>query len=94
MTGWPEQKAYVILSDIAPKTTGMKDVDEANSLGLANLAFKVAKEHLAPGGTFETFKKQLQQHFETVKIYRPDSTRLLATNESMSNNLVDIKLGK
>ena len=57
----------VVMSDMAPQTTGTKFTDQARSLELCLEAFAVAQAHLAPGGTF------------IVKIfYGPDVMELLA----------------
>lgn len=57
----------VIVSDLAPKTTGIKGVDQQRSLELARRAWEVARELLAPGGHF------------LVKIFAgPDSETLVA----------------
>jgi 23S rRNA (uridine2552-2'-O)-methyltransferase len=42
----------VIVSDLAPKTSGIKGVDQQRSLELAQRAWGVAQELLAPGGHF------------------------------------------
>jgi len=42
----------VIVSDLAPKTSGIKGVDQERSLALAQRAWEVAQEFLAPGGHF------------------------------------------
>lgn len=42
----------VVLSDLAPKTTGMRQVDQQRSLELAWLAWEWARKLLRPGGHF------------------------------------------
>ncbi|MGQ9687593.1 MAG: SAM-dependent methyltransferase [Desulfobaccales bacterium] len=42
----------VIVSDMAPKTSGIKGVDQQRSLELARRAWEAAQELLAPGGHF------------------------------------------
>ena len=42
----------VIVSDLAPKTSGIKGVDQERSLELAQRAWDAAKQLLAPGGHF------------------------------------------
>ena len=42
----------VIVSDLAPKTSGIKGVDQERSLELAQRAWDAAQELLAPGGHF------------------------------------------
>ncbi len=78
-------RADVVLSDMAPKTSGIASRDTALSFELASLALDVAKKHLKPGGNFvaklfmgedfETYRKMLRETFEKVSLLRPDSTR-------------------
>ncbi len=57
----------VVVSDLAPKTTGMRAVDQQRSLELALLAWQWAQKLLRPGGHF------------LVKIFEgPDSASLAA----------------
>jgi len=42
----------VIVSDLAPRTSGIKGVDQQRSLELAQQAFETARAFLAPGGHF------------------------------------------
>jgi 23S rRNA (uridine2552-2'-O)-methyltransferase len=42
----------VVLSDLAPKTTGLKEVDQQRSLELAGRAWDLAQQLLRPGGHF------------------------------------------
>jgi len=42
----------VVVSDLAPKTTGVREVDQQRSLELAWQALKLARRFLAPGGHF------------------------------------------
>lgn len=57
----------VIVSDLAPKTSGVKGVDQQRSLELAQRAWEAAQELLAPGGHF------------LVKIFEGPDTGGLAT---------------
>jgi len=77
--------AQTVLSDMAPKTTGIKLTDQLRSLALCEMALWIAKNTLAPGGNFVckifssgdtmAFQKDLRNSFEKVKIVRPKSTR-------------------
>lgn len=79
------RKADVVLSDMAPRTSGQSERDVALSLGLAELALGTAKKHLKPGGNFvaklfmgsgfEEYRALLRESFETVSLLRPESTR-------------------
>lgn len=75
----------VVVSDLAPKTTGIKDVDEARSLRLVGVALEVARRRgrvgghfvakLFMGGEFEEVRKGLREAYEDVKVVRPEATR-------------------
>jgi len=74
----------VVLSDLAPKTSGIHDVDEARSLALAERALGLALEVLRPtgafvvkvfmGGDFEQYLRLCKQSFTQVKIVRPEAS--------------------
>jgi 23S rRNA (uridine2552-2'-O)-methyltransferase len=80
-----KDKFNVILSDIAPKTTGIKTKDQYLSLQLSRESFLVAKHMLKPKGNFvvKTFQseetedlvKEMKPYFEFVKRFVPKSTR-------------------
>ncbi|MDP2340287.1 MAG: RlmE family RNA methyltransferase [Deltaproteobacteria bacterium] len=75
----------VVLSDMAPNTTGIRAVDQARSMALSERALEVALRLLRPGGRFvvkvleggdmKSFVTAIEQAFTTVKIRRPKSTR-------------------
>jgi 23S rRNA (uridine2552-2'-O)-methyltransferase len=75
----------VILSDMAPKTTGRREVDQARSLRLCQMAWKWAETLLKPGGHFlfkifqsqegDDFIKILSPHFEKIARLKPKATR-------------------
>lgn len=75
----------VVLSDMAPATTGHRHVDEIRSAELFMKAVDVAAAMGAPqssfvgklfmGATFEEARAHLRDHFEKVKIIRPEGTR-------------------
>lgn len=80
------QKAFdVVLSDMAPDTTGIRSADQARSSRLFSEALTRAIRLLAPGGAFvgklfqgpdfDDVRKLLGQHFVDVKIIKPDSSR-------------------
>lgn len=74
-----------VISDMAPKTSGIRATDEARSLRLAGKALEVAATRGRPGsnfvakvfmgGDFEEFRGQVRAHFEDVKVVRPEATR-------------------
>ncbi len=75
----------VILSDMAPATTGRKDVDALKSFELCNMALTVADDFLAQNGhfvckifqgnDFNVFQKNVKSKFKECKIFKPDSCR-------------------
>jgi len=80
-----KEKFDVILSDLAPKTTGFLDLDKENSFELSKRAFEIAKRFLKKGGDFvckilesentnELFK-EVKNYFNFVKRFRPQATR-------------------
>jgi 23S rRNA (uridine2552-2'-O)-methyltransferase len=74
-----------VLSDMAPKTTGVRATDEARSLRLAQRALELARALGRPGsgfvtklfmgGDFEAFRAQLREAYREVKVVRPEATR-------------------
>jgi 23S rRNA (uridine2552-2'-O)-methyltransferase len=80
-----EKQFDSVISDMAPRTTGVKFVDQARSLELCEFALSIAMERLKVGGhficklfhgeAFEQLRDQLRKSFEKVEILRPESTR-------------------
>ena len=85
LAGLHPGKFALVTSDMAPKTMGIKDVDEARSLELSILALETAKRTLSDkgsfvckvfmGGDFESFLKQVKATFARTKVVRPEATR-------------------
>ena len=75
----------IILSDIAPRTSGNKWVDQQQSLKLARRVLELTEQLLESGGNFyvkvfegEDFKEfvdSVRKHFKTVKVIKPKSSR-------------------
>jgi len=75
----------VVLSDMAPSTSGRKDVDAIKSYELCCMALTVAEKYLGPGGhfvckifqgnEFTEFEKKVRSKFKESKIFKPDSCR-------------------
>ena len=75
----------MILSDIAPKTTGIRKLDQEASFDLTEMSYLITKTHLKKGGNFivKTFQsnetnqliKQIKKDFKQVKTYTPKATR-------------------
>jgi len=75
----------VVLSDMAPATTGHKDVDAARSYNLCETALGIAQSVLLPGGSFvckifqgpdfKEFTDIVKADFKELKIFKPHSSR-------------------
>jgi len=75
----------VVLSDMAPATTGNKTLDAARSFQLCQAALSIAEMVLQPGGSFickifqgEEFKEfsdVVRSRFKRHKIFKPRSSR-------------------
>jgi 23S rRNA (uridine2552-2'-O)-methyltransferase len=74
-----------VISDVAPKLTGIRDTDEARSLELNRTALGVAKRLLRAGGSFliksfvseelRIFSTELETQFRSLQRTRPDASR-------------------
>ena len=74
-----------VISDMAPKTSGIRTTDEARSLRLARKALEVAATRARPGsafvaklfmgGEFEAFRAEVRSLYQEVKLVRPEATR-------------------
>jgi 23S rRNA (uridine2552-2'-O)-methyltransferase len=81
----------VVLSDMAPDTSGIRSLDQARSEALFERALEIAKIVLAPGGSFvgklfqgPDFKKlteDVRKSFEHYKIVKPDSSRQISIEQ-------------
>jgi 23S rRNA (uridine2552-2'-O)-methyltransferase len=78
-------KADLVLSDIAPNTTGHASTDHLRILGLAELALDFATEVLAPGGAFvcklfqggaeRQLLARMQRSFGKIRHAKPPASR-------------------
>lgn len=79
----------VVLSDMAPNTTGSKVADQARSFELLMRALEIAKALGAPGSAFvgkifmsadfEEARKAMRALFDEVRVIRPEGTRTNST---------------
>ena len=75
----------VVISDMAPNTTGIKSVDQIRSLQLVEMCFYHLKKFLRPGGNFvikvfdsndaQQYLKTERQNFNKFQYLKPKSTR-------------------
>jgi 23S rRNA (uridine2552-2'-O)-methyltransferase len=76
---------HLVLSDMAPKTTGNRLQDQMRSLELCEIALEASERYLCKGGhfvckmfhseEFEGFREKCRKKFKKVDLIRPKSTR-------------------
>jgi 23S rRNA (uridine2552-2'-O)-methyltransferase len=84
----------VVLSDMAPDTSGIRQVDQARSEALFERALEIASQVLAPGGNFvgklfqgPDFKRlteAVRTRFAAMKILKPESSRQISIEQYVS----------
>lgn len=77
--------ADLILSDIAPNTSGIRDVDQWRSIALSQRVVEIARQWLAAkgtlvmkvfrGGDFDEFLGEVRREFRSVKLVSPKASR-------------------
>jgi len=80
-----EDKADLVMSDMAPNISGMRSVDQPRSMYLAELALDLAVQTLKSGGAFVTkvfmgegFEELIgscRERFSSVKVQKPAASR-------------------
>src|SRR5262249_10191293 len=75
----------VVLSDMAPDTSGVRSADQARSEALFEHALHIAEQTLGPGGhfvgklfqgpDFQKLIKRAREGFSEVRTVKPDSSR-------------------
>lgn len=78
----------IVMSDMAPKTTGIRMTDQARSMELCELALDVAVRFLKKDGgfvcklfhsdDFSKLREQMKKVFQKVEAVKPDSTRKIS----------------
>lgn len=81
----PREGADLVISDMAPNMTGMKVIDQAKLMNLAELALDLARSVLKPGAYLlvkvfhgeglDHFKSDLRRSFKSVKVRKPNASR-------------------
>ena len=81
----------VVLSDMAPDTSGIRSMDQARSEALFERALEIAEQTLAPGGNFvgkifqgPEFKRlidRVRAGFRVGKAAKPDSSRKISIEQ-------------
>lgn len=80
-----ERQVDIVMSDMAPNTSGVKAVDIPRSLYLSELALDFAHQVLKPDGDllikvfqgegFDAFLKEVRLHFTRVQLKKPQASR-------------------
>lgn len=75
----------IVLSDLAPKTSGIKDIDQWNSIELSEAVAEVADRFLTPGGycvmkvlrgaDFDEFYGKLKESWGQIKLQHAKASR-------------------
>lgn len=78
----------VVLSDMAPKTTGIRITDQARSYELCDIALNVARKFLRKDGhfvcklfhsdDFSKLREEIKKDFQKFEAVKPDSTRKIS----------------
>lgn len=78
----------LVISDMAPKTTGIRMTDQARSLELCQLALDIARRFLKKEGhfiaklfhsdDFGAYRDQIKKEFLKFEAIKPDSTRKIS----------------
>jgi len=76
---------HAVISDMAPATTGRKDVDAIRSFELCRMALDTALKNLAvrgnfvckifQGSDFKTFEQEVKAAFKECRVFKPESCR-------------------
>ena len=82
MLGGP---AHLVLSDMAPNTTGHKQTDHLRIMAVVEAAYYFAIEVLSPGGSFiakvlqggtqNTLLAEMKKNFQTIRHIKPPASR-------------------
>ncbi len=83
---WEQEEGFdLVMSDMAPATTGRKDVDAARSAELCRMALDAALKNLKTkgnfickifqGNEFKAFEKEVKTSFTECRIFKPESCR-------------------
>lgn len=85
MLGGPDVQVDVVMSDIAPNTTGHKQTDHLRIMAVVEAAYYFSCEVLKPDGVFiakvfqggaqNTLMAQMKKDFKTIKHVKPKASR-------------------
>ena len=79
------QAVDLVISDMAPNLSGMKDIDQPRSMYLVELAVDVSNRILRPGGSLlvkcfegsgiDEVRQSFRESFQQVNNYKPEASR-------------------
>ena len=85
LTAMDNQKADLVISDMAPNISGVGAIDQPASMYLVELALDLCRQILKPGGYFvvkvfqgegfDQYKQEVKSCFKVVKIRKPKASR-------------------
>lgn len=80
-----DQRVDLVISDMAPNLSGMKDIDQPRAIYLVELACDLAQQVLAPGGSLlvkcfegqgiDTVRDFFRKNFKQLSNYKPKASR-------------------
>ena len=80
-----DEKADLVMSDMAPNISGVDAADQASSMYLVELALDMAIAVLKPGANYvakifhgegyDQYLKDMREHFDKVVVRKPDASR-------------------
>ena len=86
MEALEERQVDLVISDMAPNLSGMKDIDQPRSMYLVELAVHFAAEVLRPGGTFlakcfegegiDGLRATIRNEFKQLSNVKPKASRV------------------
>lgn len=81
----PDSGADLVLSDMAPNISGIRDADQARAMALAELALDLAEQVLRPGGgmvvklfhgaDFDAWVALARSRFQRLAVRKPEASR-------------------
>jgi 23S rRNA (uridine2552-2'-O)-methyltransferase len=80
-----DQRIDLVISDMAPNLSGMKEIDQPGMVYLMELALEFARSVLKPGGALlvkgfqgegiDNFRQVMKSTFKTLKTCKPEASR-------------------
>ncbi len=81
----PPMRIDAVVSDMAPKLTGIRDADQAKSVAIQSEALRLADALVKPGGFFvaklfqgrdtDEFVRHVKARYKEAKLLKPEATR-------------------